>query len=54
MKFVLECLFTIKQVSVRGHFPRAFFFAHSYFLMETLWGRGWENITEIKDVLNHE
>lgn len=23
MKFVLECLFSIKQVSVQGHFPRA-------------------------------
>ena len=54
MKFVLECLFTITQVTVRGHFPRAFLFAHPYFLMETLWARGWENITEIKDVLNHE
>lgn len=54
MKFVLECLFTIKQVSVRAQFLRAFLFAHPYFLMETLWGRGWGNITEIKDVLNHE
>ena len=45
MKFVLKCLFTIKQVSVRGHFPTAFLFPHPYFLMETLWVRGWESIT---------